>query len=125
MVYVGDRRIGKSPTQTEVNFGTHSIRVELANHTATSRMVNVQASEVSVPFRLEPANAVGQCNLLGNPGSVVFMNGRNIGALPVTVDCSTGTYGFKVNPPDGESFQVSRSVRIARPGDSTTIFLTP
>ena len=49
------------------------------------------------------------------------MNGRSVGALPVTVDCSSGTYGFKVTPPGGESFQVSRSVSITRPGDSTTI----
>ena len=125
MVYVGDRRIGKSPTQTEVNYGTHNIRVELADHKATARMVNVQASEVSVPFRMELANAVGQCNLLGNPGSVVVMNGRSVGALPVTVECQSGTYGFKVTPAGGESFQVSRTVNIARAGEVTTIFLTP
>lgn len=124
-IYVGDRRIGKSPTQTEVNYGTHNIRVELADHRSTSRMVNVQASEVSVPFRLELANAVGRCSLLGNPGSAVVMNGRSVGALPVTVDCQSGTYGFKVTPPGGESFQVSRTVNIARAGESTTIFLAP
>ena len=125
MIYVGDRPIGKSPTQTEVNYGTHNIRVELAEHRSTSRMVNVQASQVSVPFRLELANAVGQCNLLGNPGSAVVMNGRSVGVLPVTVDCESGTYGFKVTPPSGESFQVSRTVNIARAGEATTIFLTP
>ena len=125
MVYVGDRRIGKSPTQTEVNYGTHNIRVELADHKGTSRMVNVQASEVSVPFRLELTKLIGRCNLLGNPGSTVVMNGRSVGALPVTVDCEPGTHGFKVTPPGGSSFQVSRTVNIARAGETTTVLLTP
>jgi len=125
MVFVDDRRIGKSPTRTEVDYGTHKIRVELADYKGTSRVVNVRASEVSVPFRLESERLIGKCILLGAPGSQVVMNGRSIGAIPVTVDCEPGSHSFKVTPPGGASFTASRSVSFARSGETANVFLTP
>ena len=125
MIFVDDRRIGKSPTRTEVDYGTHSIRVELADYKGTSRVVNVRASEVSVPFRLESERLIGKCILLGSPGSQVVMNGRNIGAIPVTVDCEPGAHSFKVTPLEGASFNATRSVSFARSGETANVFLTP
>jgi len=125
MIFVDDRRIGKSPTRTEVDYGTHNIRVELADYKGTSRVVNVRASEVSVPFRLESERLIGKCILLGSPGSQVVMNGRDIGAIPVTVDCEPGAHNFKVTPPGGASFNATRSVSFARSGETANVFLTP
>ena len=125
MVYVDDRRIGKSPTRTEVNFGTHKIRVELSDYAGTARTVNVQATEVSVPFRMELAKIVGRCNLLGSPGSIIVMNGRSIGSIPITVDCEPGSHSFKVTPSGGATFSVSRSVSFGRAGETANVFLTP
>jgi len=125
MVYVDDRRIGKSPTRTEVNYGTHQIRVDLSGHKESARVVNVQASEVSVPFRLESASLTGRCNLLGSPGSKVVMDGRSIGSIPITVDCAPGSHSFKVTPIGGATFSVTRSVSFGQPGETANVFLTP
>jgi hypothetical protein len=125
MVYVDDRRIGKSPTRTEVNFGTHKIQVQLDEYSDASRTVNVQASEVSVPFRLVMAKVIGRCNLLGSPGSKVVMDGRGIGSIPLTVDCAPGAHSFTVTPEGGAPFSVNRSVSFARAGETANVFLTP
>jgi hypothetical protein len=125
MVFVDERRIGKSPTQTEVNFGTHKIRVELSDYLGTTRAVNVQATEVSVPFRLEVTKILGRCNLLGSLGSKVELNGRAIGSIPVTVDCEPGTLNFKVTPEGGASFNLTRAVTFSEPGETAILFLTP
>ena len=125
MVFVGNRRIGKSPTRTEVDYGTHNIRVELQDFKGASRVVNVRASEVSVPFRLETSRLVGKCMLLSPIGAQVSMNGRSIGTIPVTVACEPGTHSFKVTPADGAGFTTSRSVSFGAPNETANLFLTP
>jgi len=126
MVYVDDRRIGRSPTRTEVNFGTHKVRVELAEFKGNSRVVNVQAARVDVPFRLEAASLSGRCNLLGQAGASVVMDGKGVGSLPLTVTCSPGKHTFQVTPPGGgASFSTSRAVTFAAAGETANIFLNP
>ena len=125
MVYVDGRRIGKSPTRTEVTYGTHKVRVELNDYKASSRVVNVQVAEVAVPFRLETATMMGRCNLLGPMGSSVSMDGRSVGKVPTTVSCSPGTHRFTVTPKDGAPFTVSKKIVIAGPGESVAVQLFP
>lgn len=126
MVYVDDRRIGRSPTRTEVNFGTHKVRVELAEYKGNSRVVNVQAARVDVPFRLEAASLSGRCNLLGQAGASVVMDGKGVGSLPLTVTCSPGKHTFQVTPAGGgAAFTTSRAVSFAAAGETANIFLNP
>ena len=125
MVYVDNRRIGKSPTRTEVDYGTHDIRVELQDYKGTSRVVNVRASEVSVPFRMESTRLVGKCMLLSPIGAKVVMNGRDIGTIPATVSCEPGSHTFKVTPTDGAGFTATRSVSFGAAGETANLFLTP
>ena len=126
VVFVGDRRIGRSPTQTEVAYGNHDVRVEMVNYETNSRSVSVQAGEVSVPFRLSPAALVGRCNLLGEPGANVKMNGSDIGSLPLTVECSPGVHRFDVTPASGgETFILSKAVTFVNSGETENIFLNP
>ena len=124
MVYVDERRIGRSPTRTEVPYGTHNVRVEMLDYRTSSRVVSVRASEVSVPFRLEAEQLSGRCNLLGEPGSEVAMNGRRIGSLPITVECNPGVHRFDVQPAaGGEPYTLSRSVTFVHAGETENIFL--
>jgi hypothetical protein len=125
MVYVDGRRVGRSPTETEVTFGTHKVRVEKKSFKGNSRVVNVQSAQVNVPFRLDPEQVSGNCNLLGTAGAVVIMDGKNVGALPLTVPCTPGSHKFKVTPKDGASFTTSRAVSFAAQGETATIFLSP
>jgi hypothetical protein len=125
MVYVDGRRIGKSPTRTEVTYGTHKVRVDLKDYKASSRVVNVQVAEVAVPFRLETATMMGRCNLLGPMGSSVSMDGKSVGRVPTTVSCSPGSHRFTVTPKDGAPFTVSKKVVIAGPGESVAVQLFP
>ncbi len=126
MIFVDDRRIGRSPTHTEVTYGNHSVRVEMVDFQTTSRNVNVQAGEVSVPFRLAPAQLVGRCNLLGEPGATVVMNGSSIGSLPLTVECSPGVHRFDITPASGgAAFILSRAVTFVHSGETENVFLNP
>ena len=125
-MYIDDRRIGRSPTSTEVDYGTHNVRVEKLDYQTNTRVVNVQSEEVSVPIRLTPSALVGQCNLLGEPGAEVAMNGRRIGSLPLTVECTPGVHRFDVQPAaGGEPFTKSLSVTFVHPGETENLFLTP
>jgi len=125
-VFVNERRIGRSPTQTEVTYGNHNVRVEMVDFQTNSRSVNVQAGEVSVPFRLTAAQLVGRCNLLGEPGATVTMNGSDIGSLPLTVECSPGVHRFDITPASGgETFILSRAVTFVHSGETENIFLNP
>tara|TARA_B100000575_G_C22703595_1_gene425079 strand:- start:94 stop:471 length:378 start_codon:yes stop_codon:yes gene_type:complete len=125
MVYVNGRRIGRSPTETEVPFGVHEVRVEKNDYKANSRKVSVQSAKVSVPFRLDPAVVSGKCNLLGSTGAVVTMNGKAVGSLPLTVSCAPGNHTFKVTPNEGAAFTTSRAVAFTTAGETATIFLSP
>ncbi len=125
MVFVDGRRIGRSPTETEVTFGTHQVRVEKDDYKANARVVNVQSAQVTVPFRLEPSRVSGKCNLLGTAGAAVSMDGKNVGSLPLTVACTPGSHTFVVTPADGAAFTTSRAVSFASAGETATIFLSP
>ena len=125
MVYVDGRRIGRSPTRTEVNYGSHKVRVELKKFKGSSRDVSVQSSQVSVPFRLESLAVSGKCNLLGQAGAAVVMDGKSVGSLPLTVSCASGTHSFKVTPAGGTAFTTARSVTFQTSGETATIFLSP
>jgi len=75
---------------------------------------------------LSPSAMVGQCNLLGVPGSAVAMNGRRIGSLPLTVECAPGVHRFDIQPAaGGEPFTLSKSVTFVHAGETENIFLTP
>jgi hypothetical protein len=126
VVFVDDRRIGRSPTQTEVTYGNHTVRVEMVDYRTNSRSVSIQAGEVSVPFRLAPAALVGRCNLLGEPGAAVSMNGTAIGSLPLTVECAPGVHRFDITPASGgETFILSKAVTFVHSGETENIFLNP
>ena len=125
MVYVNGRRIGRSPTETEVPFGVHEVRVEKNDYKSNSRKVSVKSAKVSVPFRLDPAVVSGKCNLLGSTGAVVTMNGKAVGSLPLTVSCAPGNHTFKVTPKEGAAFTTSRAVAFTTAGETATIFLSP
>ena len=126
IVYINERRIGRSPTSTEVDFGAHNVRVEKLDYRTDTRVVNVQSNEVSVPIRLASAALVGKCNLLGEPGADVAMNGRRIGSLPLTVECSPGVHRFDIQPASGgDPFTKSVAVTFVHPGETENLFLTP
>ena len=126
MVFINDRQIGRSPTSTEVSYGTHNVRVERVDYDTQSRVVSVQASEVSVPIRLVASEMIGTCVLLGEVGAAVAMDGRRIGSIPITVDCVPGVHEFVIQPAaGGEPFTLSKSVTFVHAGETANLFLTP
>jgi len=101
------------------------VRAELEDYRTNSRTIDVQVSEVAVPFRLEAASLSGQCNLLGEPGASVAMDGGPVGNLPVTVPCSPGGHRFEVMPGSGVAFTVSKTVSFSQAGETVVVFLNP
>jgi len=122
-VFVDGKRIGRSPTTTEVDYGTHSVRVELADHKTQSKSFNVQVPQYSLPFRMAPSTLSGKCNLLGPLGATVVMDGRMLGSLPRTVKCTSGPHRFRVTPTGGEGYTVVRTIEVTEPGESFTVSL--
>lgn len=119
-VFLDGKNIGNTPTSTEADFGSHTVKAEVKGYLSQSKEVNVQSGEIKVPFTLQAVVASGRCNLLGTPGDTVVMDGRDIGKLPQIVDCTPGKHSFKVTPLSGGA---PYTMSMGSAGDSTTIML--
>ncbi len=123
MVYVDDRRVGRSPTGTEVTYGSHTVRAELDNYRTLTRNVDVQVPQFSIPLRMQSSSVSGTCSLMGPVGANVVMDGRNIGSLPRSVSCTQGPHRFRVTPTGGSAYTLTRDIVIAEPGAAVTVSL--
>ncbi len=123
VVRVDGRRIGLTPTSTEVDYGSHTLRVELADHRAASKTISVRSAQMSLPFRLTPAEMYARCNLSGPIGAKVLMDGRPLGSLPRTVRCSAGAHRFMVVPAGGDSYSKVRKIAPTESGESINVYL--
>jgi hypothetical protein len=112
-VTVGDKARGKAPVTVELPYGKHRVSVSLSGHKAASSDVNLSVSQMSVPFRLEAETVSGMLNVFGPTGAAAFIDGRDMGPLPVSVKVEEGVHTLKLVQADGKSCQVSREIRFA------------
>lgn len=123
-VFVGGRQLGRSPVTTDVSYGSHDIKVELAGHKGGARTVQVNAPEMAVPFELEPLMAQGTVNIFGPTGATVYVDGAEVGKIPTSVKLSEGAHRFKVVGTDGATFEHSQDVRFGG-GSTVSVTLAP
>jgi hypothetical protein len=108
---------------TEVDYGSHTIKVELIDHKANSKTVSVRTAQMSLPFRLETSRLYARCNLTGPLGAKVLMDGKPLGSLPRTVKCSAGAHRFMVVPSSGSSFSAVRKIDPTEAGEAINVYL--
>jgi len=123
-VFVDGRSIGRSPITTDLDYGMHTVRVEMAGYKSDARAVDVQVADMSVPFELRPVVVSGDVNIFGATGSRVFVDDNPVGNLPTTARLSEGKHSFRVVTEDGSSFTLSREVRFDVPGRAVTVVLS-
>jgi hypothetical protein len=115
--------VGRTPTTTEVDYGSHTVKLDLADHKSLSKTISVRSAQVSLPFRLETAQIYARCNLTGPIGAKVLMDGRPLGSLPRSVKCSAGAHRFMIVPSSGSSFSAVRKIAPEQAGETINVYL--
>lgn len=109
---------GAAPVTVDVAYGKHKVKVTLAGHKAETSDVNINVQQMSVPFRLAAEVSSGIVNVFGPTDGSVFIDGNDLGPLPVSLQVTEGVHTFKLMQGDGKSCQTTRDVRFtdgARP----------
>ncbi len=123
VVHLDGRRIGRTPTSTEVDYGSHAVKIELADYRSASKTISVRSAQMSLPFQLQTAQMYAKCNLSGPMGAKVLMDGRPLGALPRSVRCSAGAHRFRVIQSGKDPYNAVRKIQPTEPGESINVYL--
>jgi PEGA domain len=91
---------GSTPLTVDLPYGSHTIRVDMADHVAQEQTVDVKAASVFVDFTLEKAveDVIGKLTVFTNPepGATLFVDGVRKGKTPVTIDITRGKHQLRV-----------------------------
>ncbi len=123
-VSIDGRAYGSSPLSAELEYGMHTIRVELGGYTSEARTIDVEVPEMAVPFELKPLVVTGTVNIFGPTGSTVLVDGTQVGKIPTSVKLTEGTHTFRVETSEGTSFTRSQDVRFDS-GTTVSVTLSP
>ena len=119
VVWIDNVRAGQAPVARQVDIGLHSVRAELDGY--VSQTVKVSADEggssARIPLKPEPKSEV-VVRLFGPPDAQVFVDGNNVGRLPVSVPLSPGGHDFKVVTTSGVTYDVRRDISTSTPSVS-------
>ena len=124
LVYVDDRQLGRSPLSAELNYGMHTVRVELGGYGSEKRTIDVQVPEMAMPFDLKALVVTGTVNIFGPTGATVYVDGAQVGKIPTSVKLTEGAHSFRVETPEGSSFNSSKDVRFEA-GSTVSVTLSP
>jgi hypothetical protein len=97
----------------DLPYGKHKVKVSLAGHKTETSDVSLSVQQMSVPFRLQAETLSGILNVFGPTGAAAFIDGRDMGPLPVSVQVEEGVRTLKLVQADGKSCQSSREIRFA------------
>ena len=105
VVYRG-KRIGETPlVMPELSFGEYSVRLEKSGHAPKDAIFTVASErphKVTVPLE----SNIGSITINSSPrGASVYLNGKNIGITPFTVEYPDGEYNISVRHPNYTSFE--------------------
>ena len=99
-VFVDGRRQGSTPSELELDRGSHSVRVEKDGYFSESRTVDVNKPSHLERFRLKPESQRVTVNCYGPDSSKVYLDGQVVCAIPGSGNVSTGRHEFRVVTPD-------------------------
>ncbi|MDG1480456.1 MAG: PEGA domain-containing protein [Myxococcota bacterium] len=120
VVWLGTKRLGSAPVSTTVDFGSHTIKVELDGYRTEIRAVDMQSGELAVPFELKPIIAKGTVHIFGKTGHMIYIDGTQSGTSPVNTTLTPGRHTIRVVAEDGTSATITAEVEFT---DSTTPFI--
>lgn len=120
VVWLGSKRLGSAPVSTTVDFGSHTIKVEMDGYRTESRAVDMQSSELAVPFELKPSIAKGTVHIYGKTGHLIYIDGNPVGTSPINTTLTPGRHTIRVVAEDGTSATITAEVEFT---DTTTPFI--
>ncbi len=123
-VTIDDRARGAAPVTVELDYGKHKVKVSAPGHKAETSDVNLSVQSMSVPFRLQADKVTGLVTVFGPTGGGAFVDGRDMGPLPVSSTLEEGVHTFKLVQADGTSCQTSRDVRFPAGGRPVQVNLS-
>jgi hypothetical protein len=123
-VFVDDRAVGNTPYTVQMDYGSHTVRVEKPGYHSGARAIDVASASLAVPFELAPVVVTGEVHIFGTPGHILRVDGEEIGKIPATAKLSEGTHRFEVtDPATGRSLSSSRDIRFEAAGRAITVTL--
>ena len=123
-VTIDDRARGAAPVTIELDYGKHKVKVSAPGHKAETSEVSLNVQSMSVPFRLQAERVTGLVTVFGPTGGAAFVDGRDMGPLPVSSTLEEGVHTFKLVQADGGSCQTSRDVRFPAGGRPVQVNLS-
>ena len=122
VVWIDDKKAGTAPVAMDVTIGSHTVKASLNGYVTQTVRVSADegGSSARIPLKAKPS-ADAMVKLFGQPGSQVFVDGRNVGTLPVSIPLKVGSHGFRVVTPNGVSYEVTKDVA----GSTTSLSLLP
>jgi hypothetical protein len=116
-VLVDGVNLGVTPVTVELPYGPHTVQYSKTNHTAVEQSIEVSAADTLLPTaRLAEINLFAKAEgdfmvfFPGRDGDVLTVDGREIGALPTTVQLTEGQHSFSVAGPGGDPVELMQQV---------------
>jgi archaellum component FlaG (FlaF/FlaG flagellin family) len=112
--------VGVTPLSTTIDFGSHSIKVELDGYQTETRSIDMQSAAVTVPFELKPSATSGTVHIYGKTGHLIYIDGNPVGTSPVNTTLTPGRHTIRVVAESGTSSTITEEVQFS---DATTPFI--
>jgi hypothetical protein len=120
VVWLSGKRLGVAPLSTTIDFGNHSIKVELDGYQTESRSIDMQSAAVTVPFELKRSATSGTVHIYGKTGHLIYIDGNPVGTSPVNTTLTPGRHTIRVVAESGTSSSITEEVQFS---DATTPFI--
>lgn len=130
-VVLDGKTLGVLPATVQVPAGVHTF--EVISRTGLTTHVTREITpggEGPLAVHLaegEPAAAAvtGVVNFFGVAGTTVYLDGEELGAIPLSKELAEGSYTFELELPGGERFTVSREVAFKGKGVPANLVVNP
>jgi hypothetical protein len=119
-VWLGGKRLGSAPISTTIDFGSHSIKVELDGYQTQTRAIDMQSAALAVPFELKPSASTGTVHIYGKTGHLIYIDGNPVGTSPVNTTLAPGRHTIRVVAESGTSSTITAKVQFT---DATKPFI--
>ena len=119
-VWLGSKRLGTSPVSTTVDFGSHSLKIELDGYQTQTRTIDMQSATLAVPFELKPSAAAGTVHIYGKAGHLIYIDGTSVGTSPVNTTLTPGRHTIRIVAESGTSSTITEEIQFV---DATTPFI--
>ncbi|MFT5685987.1 MAG: hypothetical protein ACI8RZ_006942, partial [Myxococcota bacterium] len=85
-----------------------------------TRSVDMQSSELAVPFELKPNIDKGTVHIYGKTGHLIYIDGSPVGTSPINTSLPPGRHTIRVVAEDGTSSTITAEVEFV---DATTPYI--